>query len=268
MKIVRLSLNNQQTEPIAGEISAECQLMFFRTPVIYRINGKEIPFNGSSAILYSGGFRREIRPASSGGLKYDSVAFIALNTDKQYAEAMSLTFDSPIEISSDNLISDIFRSMNAYMLRKSLRQSEFLELSMRLLFISLSDEKNKLPIDEYETIPKYAELKALHEEIFDSPMTNWSAEEMSEDIGVSKAYFHRLYLSAFGVTCHQDVIKSRMNYAAKLLRNTDMSVSVIAEKCGYFNDAYFMRQFKQHNGCTPTEYRRRSKANNSSRSKL
>ena len=260
MTIVRISLNNKQNEQIAGEISAECQLMVFRSPVIYRINGREHSFSGSSAILYSGGFRREIRPATAGGLKYDSVAFRMVDEDKRYTDAMSLPFNSPIQIGTDNIIFDILRTMSAHKLRKSRYPSEFMELSMRLLFISLSDEKNKLPIDEYETIPKYAELKALREEIYESPKNDWSADEMSEDLGVSKAYFHRLYLAAFGVTCLQDVIESRLLHAAELLRNTDMSVSEIAEDCGYDSDAYFMRQFKKHKGCTPTEYRRRSKS--------
>ena len=50
-----------------------------------------------------------------------------------------------------------------------------------------------------------------------------------------------------------------MLYAAELLRNTNDSITDIAIACGYENDTYFMRQFKQSKGCTPTEYRRRSK---------
>lgn len=259
MNVVKISLNNYQVKAIEGEISAECQLMVFRTPVIYRINGKEQTFSENSAILYSGGFRREIRPASSGGLKFDVVSFLTVKEDKQYIDAMLLPFDSPINIGNNCIIADILRSMSSHSLVKSRRTNEFNELSMRLIFIALSEEKNKLPIDEYETIPRYAELKALREAIYDSPKENWSAAEMSEDLGISLAYFHRLYQAAFGVTCHQDVIESRLTSAAELLRNTNMSVSDIAEKCGYYSDAYFMRQFKQHKGCTPTEYRRRSR---------
>ncbi|HOC33408.1 MAG TPA: AraC family transcriptional regulator, partial [Ruminococcus flavefaciens] len=112
-----------------------------------------------------------------------------------------------------------------------------------------------------ETIPRYNELKAIRDAIYDEPMTHWSAEEISEDMGISRPYFHRLYLSAFGVTCRQDIIESRLIYASELLRTTDMSISAVAETCGYDSDAYFMRQFKQHKGCTPSEYRRRTVSN-------
>ena len=117
---------------------------------------------------------------------------------------------------------------------------------------SLSPER-KTPED---SIPKFAELKALREAIYDDPMSSWSADEICEDMDISKTYFHRLYFAAFGVTCRQDVIESRLLYAAELLKNTDLSVSAIAEQCGYDSDSYFMKQFKQHKGCTPSEYRR------------
>ena len=45
--------------------------------------------------------------------------------------------------------------------------------------------------------------------------------------------------------------------AKRLLVETNNSVSLIAEKCGYENDSYFMRQFKSHIGITPSEYRKK-----------
>ena len=73
----------------------------------------------------------------------------------------------------------------------------------------------------------------------------------------SRTYFHRLYFEAFGVTCRQDVIESRLLKAADLLKNTGKSVTEIAEACGYDSESYFMRQFKKHKECTPSEFRRR-----------
>jgi AraC-like DNA-binding protein len=82
---------------------------------------------------------------------------------------------------------------------------------------------------------------------------------MCEDMQISRTYFHRLYFEAFGVTFRQDIIESRLIHASELLKNTDLSVTAISETCGYDSESYFMRQFKQHKGCTPSEYRRRVK---------
>ena len=157
----------------------------------------------------------------------------------------------------DFVISGLLKIMSANSVRKSRQHSEFMELSMKMLLIALSEAANNEIHEKYMDIPRYGELKAIRDAIYDDPVNHWSAEDISEDMGISRPYFHRLYQAAFGVTCLQDIIESRLIYAAELLRNTNLSVSEIAEKCGYDSDAYFMRQFKQHKGCTPSEYRRR-----------
>ena len=260
MQVSKITINSKRKNAIGGEISTDCLLMIFKSPVVFRINGRELSMNGNSAIVYSAGFLREIRPASSRGICCDTVLFRLTAEEKLYAESRGLVFDSPFALGKNLMVTDLLRVMSAHSMRKSLMQSEFMELSMRLLFIALSEEKNPQPIDEIETIPRYAELLALRDSIYDEPMNEWSAEEMSADMGISRAYFHRLYQAAFGTTCIQDVIESRLLHAADLLRNSDKSVSKIAEECGYDSDVYFMRQFKQHKGCTPTEYRRRAKS--------
>ncbi|MDE5862025.1 MAG: AraC family transcriptional regulator [Ruminococcus sp.] len=92
-----------------------------------------------------------------------------------------------------------------------------------------------------------------------SPSKTWSVEEICYNMNISRTYFHRLYKLAFGVTYIQDVIENRLKYACELLKNTDLSISEIAEKCGYETDSYFMRQFRQYRNCTPSEYRRKSR---------
>jgi AraC-like DNA-binding protein len=81
---------------------------------------------------------------------------------------------------------------------------------------------------------------------------------MCDEMRISRTYFHRLWFAAFGVTCRQDVIESRLLRAAELLKNTDKSVYEIAVDCGYDSESYFMRQFKKHKNCTPSEFRRRA----------
>ena len=261
MKVTRITTNNQRDTAVTDDISLDHQLLFFRTPAIFTVKGKETTLNGHSVMLCSSGSLRSFRPASSKGIRYDMVVLNMNSSDKQYVESMSIPFDTPIELSDDYVISAMLRAMSSHIMHKSLYQSEFMELSMRLILIAISENCHKLPPGKVETIPRYNELKAIRDAIYDEPMTHWSAEEISEDMGISRPYFHRLYLSAFGVTCRQDIIESRLIYASELLRTTDMSISAVAETCGYDSDAYFMRQFKQHKGCTPSEYRRRAVSN-------
>lgn len=108
-------------------------------------------------------------------------------------------------------------------------------------------------------VPHYDKLTALRREIYRSPAKDWYIQDICEDLCISRPYFHKIYLSAFGTTCTQDVIESRIAYAQTLLRETDDAISEISQKCGFETDVYFMRQFKRHSGMTPTAYRRVSR---------
>ena len=75
-------------------------------------------------------------------------------------------------------------------------------------------------------------------------------------MGISRPYFHKIYLAAFGTTCTQDVIQSRIACSKRLLETTEDPIAVVSQQSGFETDVYFMRQFKRHVGMTPTAYRR------------
>ena len=62
-----------------------------------------------------------------------------------------------------------------------------------------------------------------------------------------------------GVGYKEYVLKQKMDYAEKLLENTDMPVTLIASKVGYENFTNFTQMFRKYSGETPTEYRKRNK---------
>lgn len=105
-------------------------------------------------------------------------------------------------------------------------------------------------------IPHYERLSALRREIYMYPAESWRIQEICNKLNISRPYFHKIYLSAFETTCTQDVIKARIAYSKRLLKNSDAAVSEISQQCGFETDVYFMRQFKRHVGMTPTAYRR------------
>ena len=258
MKITKIALGCRRTNSVYGERYQECCVCLFRSPVIFDFGGTEKKCSGLTIILYTPGKRQYFRPEEGGTLKYDMVLFRPSSADKQYAAGMNIPFDVPMNIKDDYLISSILKNMKVCFGLDGRRKSEFMELSMRMILICVADQNDYgKSVKEEINVPKYPQLKALRDDIYDDPMRSWSIDEMCAELGVSRTYFHRIYLAAFGVTCRQDVIESRLAYAEELLSETDLSVSAIAEQCGYESDSYFMRQFKQHRGYTPTDYRRK-----------
>ena len=52
------------------------------------------------------------------------------------------------------------------------------------------------------------------------------------------------------------LIATRMDYAVKLLQNTEYSIKEIADRCGYLDPLYFSNTFLKYRKCSPRAYRR------------
>lgn len=78
-------------------------------------------------------------------------------------------------------------------------------------------------------------------------------------------HFNPQYLSSLlkkhtGKTFSTLLAEARMERAALLLRESDISIHELGTFLGYSDSAYFMKVFKKHYGCTPSDYRRQTAA--------
>lgn len=72
----------------------------------------------------------------------------------------------------------------------------------------------------------------------------------------SAGYLSRHVKKVTGQTISQHIAQIRLNYAMKLLDETDMSISDISIMAGYQSESHFYRIFKEVNKLTPTQYRK------------
>lgn len=255
MKINKICLNCTKKHLSETEFNHNYTFFLFRTPVTFRLYGEKITFKETSAAIFSVGNKPDFISAGRTPLKFDYISFQTSAVDRQYMNSMNIPVNMPVTISDEFIISNTLKSMKSELSQQGKYHIEFMELSMRIIFIAvceISVRKKTLP-----DIPHYNKLKAVRNAIIAEPMKQWSVDDICYELNISRTYFHRLYREAFGVTCIQDVIQNRIAYACELLKNTDLSVSEISEKCGYDSDSYFMRQFRNCKNCTPSEYRRK-----------
>ena len=85
-----------------------------------------------------------------------------------------------------------------------------------------------------------------------------SLQEIALLCGYSPSYFSRCFKEYFGVTFVQYVTKTRMTKAKKLLRNPNLTIGEIAEKCGFKSVSYFSAIFKKETGESPVHFRQRT----------
>lgn len=82
-------------------------------------------------------------------------------------------------------------------------------------------------------------------------------DEWAERAGVSRHYFCKLFRQAMGISPMDFVTRCRLQMAKQwLLERPDQTVGRIAEDAGYPSASYFNKRFAEHEGVTPTEYRR------------
>ncbi len=256
MKITKIRTAENRSAEIKGDAVQEHSFYLFRSPVIFTIGGVDRAFAKGAAILYEGGVSRRFRGTVSRGLKYDLVEFRLSSAGREYIEGLEIPLNTPVEIYDDYSIAEAIKNLDMHCQTAGRRRAELCELYLRIILISLEEAVCGIEMAEKD-VPRYPQLKEIRREMYDNPVENMSVDKLCRRLAVSRTYFHRIYMAAFGVTFRQDAIKSRLSYACGLLLETELTVNVIAEKCGYESESYFMRQFRQHMGCTPSEYRRR-----------
>lgn len=92
--------------------------------------------------------------------------------------------------------------------------------------------------------------------ILDTQLANaeFTAEEFAIQIGISRMQLHRKLKTLFGVSATEFIRNERLKNAAELLKKGNGNISEIAYSVGFNETSYFSRCFKDHFGCTPTEY--------------
>lgn len=82
-------------------------------------------------------------------------------------------------------------------------------------------------------------------------------EDWAARAGVSRHYFCKLFRQAMGFSPMDFVTRCRLQAAKQwLLEHPALPVGRIAEDAGYPSASYFNKRFSEHEGVTPTEYRR------------
>ena len=89
---------------------------------------------------------------------------------------------------------------------------------------------------------------------------NLTVQTLCRELNVSKNYLYEKFRTSFNQTVNDYIVSCRMRRASYLLKNTDLSVSRIAEEIGIGTYTYFSRLFKEKYNIPPLAYRKFYKA--------
>jgi len=130
------------------------------------------------------------------------------------------------------------------------------------------EEKVDLCLKQYESILSEKEDRRDHYSVkermqeilvyLDDNMEQMiSRRDAAKYVFLNEDYFSRVFLKETGMRYKEYVLKHKMDYAGKLLTETDLPVTLIASKVGYENFAHFTKMFRKIIGVSPTIYRKK-----------
>lgn len=88
-------------------------------------------------------------------------------------------------------------------------------------------------------------------------MKNISIKEIAHSIGYSYDYFRHLFKQYMGITAKEYVLRKKLDYAKKLLEQTDYKKQEIAAMCGFSSLSHFNQVFKNMFSMLPCDYKER-----------
>jgi AraC family transcriptional regulator len=83
-----------------------------------------------------------------------------------------------------------------------------------------------------------------------------SIAQVASECGLSSSYFVRAFKQATGLPPHRWLTKQRIERAKELLLDPDLTLSDIAQRCGFVDQSHFTRVFSKSEACSPGRWRR------------
>jgi signal transduction histidine kinase/DNA-binding response OmpR family regulator/ligand-binding sensor domain-containing protein len=126
-------------------------------------------------------------------------------------------------------------------------------------YSDMNEIRNNLP-----AVNKRRELLDEKQQIFFSKLTwlvdanmdnpDFSVDHLCLELGINRSKLYGIVKEITGMTLGHYILKIRLEKAADLLRNTDMTITETCYKIGICSPSYFTRAFKTQFGMTPSEF--------------
>ncbi|OXS52864.1 DNA-binding response regulator [Cohnella sp. CIP 111063] len=150
------------------------------------------------------------------------------------------------------------KGIQAHQLFGDERSTELIAASMRSANDSLNWLRHMIgrsmeviaDVDQSQSVVD--KVKAYVRENLDKDI---SREDIAHSVYLNPDYLTRIFKKETGLSISDYLLQQRLEIAAGLLINTEMSVASIAGKIGYANFSHFSRMFKKYMQLNPVEYR-------------
>ena len=127
------------------------------------------------------------------------------------------------------------------------------DYTVSLLLMELSQDhfRNR---DSSRTLPPL--VISAREWIKDHCYLPFDVSELADALGYRADYLSSVFKQSMGISIVRYTNRLRINTAKNLLPNYGVTIKEAAYSCGFSDEKYFMKVFKELEGMTPTQYKR------------
>ena len=101
-------------------------------------------------------------------------------------------------------------------------------------------------------------VREIHSQLLRHMERRSTIEELSKQYLINPTTLKSVFKAVYGASLAAHIKEHRMEQAAKMLRETDMSIAAIAQAVGYESQSKFTAAFKNRFAALPTAYRKQS----------
>ncbi len=102
-------------------------------------------------------------------------------------------------------------------------------------------------------------IENIHNYIIENSNKNLEVDVLCKVFFISRVHMTQLFRKKYGTSPYKFFIKTKMELAADMLINTDMSIKEIALSLSYTDPHHFSNAFNKFFNCFPREYRLKNK---------
>jgi len=155
-------------------------------------------------------------------------------------------------INSENIKDDTLLETNNYYLKRIEESANFQEIKDILFCFT---EQMAERIFSFQGIRHFSAIKKAERYIWDNYTKKIGLQEIANAAGLSASYFSTIFKEEMGKNLSNYLNRLRVEKAAAMLISTNIPISKIASACGFEDQSWFSKIFKNNTGLTPGKYR-------------
>lgn len=129
-----------------------------------------------------------------------------------------------------------------------------LRVTELLLYLGVSETLSESRLTEYRS-EQTEVIRRIHDQLTEHIDRRFTIAELSKQYLMNPTTLKAAFKSVYGTSIAAHIKEHRMELAAKLLRETELSIAEIAARVGYDSQSKFTSAFKEYCGKLPKDYR-------------